>query len=139
MYKSLLAATTTAIMVLLLVTACAEEDEQIAVTEKVKKSTTVKTKAPDATVTKPKKTDKPAEQDAPIMNQPVDFSTPENISKTMQDIREQVGARTVRKMDSAMGYMMTYDLAVGRDEARMYKMLNGKTPNQIIAMGTKKR
>jgi len=147
MHKSLLALTTTATMVLLLVTACADKDEpsatvdnkQPAATEDVKKSATGETKVPVPKVKREKKTAKAFDADAPIMNQPVDFSTPESISKSLQAIREQAGARAVRKMESAMGYMLTYDLAVGRDEAKMYKKLNGKTPNEIIAMGTARR
>ncbi|RLC09754.1 MAG: hypothetical protein DRI24_21290, partial [Deltaproteobacteria bacterium] len=82
----------------------------------------------------PKKAARAAVQDAPIMNQAVDFSTPENIAKSLANIKDQAGARAARKVDSAMGYIMTYDLGVNRDEAKMYKKLNGKTPNQIIAM-----
>ncbi len=75
-----------------------------------------------------------ADPNATIMHQPVDFSTPEKVSQTLKNIREQAGARTARKLDAAMGYIMTYDLGVARDEAKMYKKLNGKTPSQIIAM-----
>ena len=145
MHKSPLAFATAAIMTLLLVTACAEEGKTTAitenaeapVTEKTKTLATVKTQATQSTAEK--SPPKEAGQDAPIMNQPVDFSTPENVAKTMQAIKEQAGGRAARKIDSVMGYMMTYDLGVGRDEAKMYKKLNGKTPNQIIAMGSARR
>jgi len=147
MHKSLLAVSTTAIMVLLLVTACAEEDRQSAsveekealVTAKAVTPEAPKVKAPVAAATETKQTEKTDIQALPIMNQPVDFSSPESVSKALAEIKEQAGARTVRKIESAMGHMMAYDLGVGRDEAKMYKKLNGKTPNQIIEIGTARR
>lgn len=136
MYKSVLTVTTTAIMVLLLVTACTEDDKEAVTVEKAEAPVIEK---PVVQAEAPKETAKPAGQSAPIMNQPVDFSTPEALSKTLQDIREQAGSRAVRQIESTMGHMMTYDLGVARDEAKMLKKLNGKTPNQIIAMGTARR
>jgi len=146
MHKSFLAATTTAIVTLLLLTGCADEDNQAAVDEnskpelagKVEHQGAEKTR-PVAEKAEPAKPAKDAGQDAPIMNQPVDFSTPESIAKTFKDIREEAGGRAVRRIEGAMGYIMTYDLSVARDEARMYKKLNGKTPNEIIAMGSARR
>jgi hypothetical protein len=32
-----------------------------------------------------------------------------------------------------MGYILAYDLSLGRDQEKMYKKLNGRTPNAIIA------
>lgn len=147
MYKSPLALVTPALMILLLVTACAEDGMQTTTTEKAEAPVTEKTKAPETKKEKApteqaiatKVAEKAPDMDAPIMNQPVDFSTPESVAKTMQAIREQAGPRAARKIESVMGYMMTYDLAVGRDEAKMYKKLNGKTPKQIIAMGSARR
>ena len=39
-----------------------------------------------------------------------------------------------RRVESKMGYLLTYDLSVGHNEAKLQKKLNGKTPNEIIAM-----
>jgi len=125
MHRSSMALSITGIMVLLLMSACTEESGDTAVIE-VKK-------APVAEVATPRG------ENASIMDEPVDFSTQERIARTMQNIREQAGAKAARKIDATMGHMMTYDLSVGRDEAKMYKKLNGKTPNQIIAMGTARR
>lgn len=136
MYQSPLALVTTALMILLLVTACAEDGTQTATVEKAEAPVVEKTEAPAKQASATKTAVKAPNMDAPIMNQPVDFSTPESLAKTMQAIKEQAGPRAARKIDSVMGYMMTYDLSVGRDEAKMLKKLNGKTPKQIIAMGS---
>ena len=68
------------------------------------------------------------------MDKPVNFSTAEDVEYTLLTIRDKEGDKAYKKIKSAMGYIMTYDLSVGRNEARMHKKLNGKTPNEIIAM-----
>jgi hypothetical protein len=32
-----------------------------------------------------------------------------------------------------LGYILAYDLSFARDKEKMYKKLNGRTPNAIIA------
>lgn len=71
---------------------------------------------------------------ASLMDQPVDFSTPENAEKHLQKIRAEAGEKQYRKIDSAIKYMLFYDLSVGQDKAKLYAKLDGKTPNEILAM-----
>jgi len=68
------------------------------------------------------------------MDQPVDFSSPESVEKTMENIRQQAGEKEASGVSSAIGYMVVYDLSVNRNKEKLYKKLDGKTPNQIIAM-----
>jgi hypothetical protein len=69
-----------------------------------------------------------------LMDQPVDFSTPEAAEKTLQNIREQEGEKPYKKLQSAMQYAMFYDLSVGNNKEKLLKKLDGKTPNEIVAM-----
>jgi hypothetical protein len=67
-----------------------------------------------------------------IMEQPVDFSSPEAIEATRENIRQQAGEESLYTLDSALKYIMFYDLSMNRDKEKLYKRMNGKTPNQII-------
>ena len=140
MPKTLIASLTTGILTMLLVTGCAEDSKDTVSTEPAETSTAPAKVSPAPAKVSPAQAavkeetaDTPALDDS-IMDEPVNFSTPEDVSKTLTNIRQKAGARASRKLDSAMGYIMTYDLGVARDEERMYKKLNGKTPNQIISM-----
>ena len=99
-------------MTLFLVTACAEEGGQESVTE----STT-----------------ETAQQDETLMNQPVDFSSLEAVEKTLQNIRDKEGDSAYNKLKNAMQYIKVYDLSVGNSNEKLYKKLDGRTPDQIIA------
>ena len=69
-----------------------------------------------------------------VMDQPVDFSSTENVDKTFENIRQQAGENSAKKLKSAMEYMMFYDLEVKRNKEVLHKKLDGKTPNEIIGM-----
>lgn len=68
-----------------------------------------------------------------VMDTPVNFSTPEDVEKSFQLISEQAGEDQLKGLKIALSYIMTYDLSVGHDKEKMYKKLNGRTPNQIIS------
>lgn len=74
-------------------------------------------------------------QDVSIMNQPVDFSSPEAVEKTMQKIRETEGDKASTRLESTMEYMLVYDLSVGHNEEKLHKKLDGMTPEEIISSG----
>ena len=132
MRKTLLASTMTGILAILLVTACAEDSKDGASTIAAESPTPAeKTEVPAANTHTKNNT---VNGNNPIMDEPVDFSTPEAIQKTLKRIQETAGATAAGRLDAAMGYILTYDLGVGHNEERMYKKLNGKTPNQIISM-----
>jgi len=69
-----------------------------------------------------------------VMDQAVDFSSPENVKKSLQTIREQAGEKQAGRVQNAMDYLIVYDLSIKRDKNKLYKKLNGKTPNEIIKM-----
>lgn len=126
MRKQLFISITTVTMVFFLLTACAEESKESVV------AATAETEVTDK-VTEPLASE--ASQDDSIMSQPVDFSTPESVETTLQNIREQAGAKAYRQLDGAMKYILYYDLSVKNNKDILYKKLDGKTPEQIIAKG----
>jgi hypothetical protein len=106
-------------MALFLITACAEDGAGAAVTAE---PVVAREEAGSAGATS-----------SNIMDQPVDFSTPENVDKSLQKIREQDGDKAFTRLDAAMQYILYYDLSLGGNKENMYKKLDGQTPNQIIA------
>jgi len=75
----------------------------------------------------------PAVGQVSVMDRPVDFSTPENVQKSLQAVREGAGNAAARDLNNALQYILTYDLSIGRDQAKLYKKLDGRTPRAIIA------
>lgn len=75
-----------------------------------------------------------AEPESSIMDQPVNFSTPEDVEKSIQNVREQEGDSAAKTLEGAMKYVLYYDLSLGGDKEKLYSKLDGKTPNQIISM-----
>jgi hypothetical protein len=121
MCKKLLTILSAGTMALFLVTACAEESEVT--------NSTVATKSE---LSSEKVTDSGNQSDS-LMNQPVNFSTPEDVEKTLQNIREKEGDKAYKQVKNAMQYIMYYDLSLKNDKEKLYKKLDGKTPEQIIA------
>lgn len=79
------------------------------------------------------KTEVIAEDSTSLMTQPVDFSSAEAVQATMENIREKEGNLPHTQLQNAMQYIMVYDLSVGNNKEKLYKKLNGRTPEQIIA------
>ena len=143
MRRKILTSITTGLVTLFILTACTENSEDAKLTKKssgetertdelVKKSSAPANKSTahrQAREFKPE----PRMPKHPIMNQPVDFSTPENVENTLKNIGELAGPQVVKQLESKMDYMMAYDLSVGHNKEKLYKKLNGKTPNEIIA------
>lgn len=73
------------------------------------------------------------EQSTSIMDQPVNFSTPEEVEKTLQNIRETEGVVAYKRLKNAMQYITFYDLSLGNSKEKMYQKLDGWTPTTIIA------
>ena len=144
--KALVSAISTALLLTML-TACAEDDQSNNATNK-----TLETgKAVTDTQPAENRTDRPARpqrsepkaatpkaltgfQSAAIMSKPVDFSSPENITNSMQAIQTEAGDEASARVDGAIDYMLVYDLSVGGNKQKLYEKLNGKTPNEILNM-----
>jgi hypothetical protein len=117
-------------MILVLAPACAEQDNEAEAATSSKPATQV-TAAADAAETTPVAA--ATDGALSIMDMPVNFSTPEDVEKSMEAVRQQAGEAAARDLTNAMGYILAYDLSLGRDQEKMYKKLNGRTPNAIIA------
>jgi len=68
-----------------------------------------------------------------VLDQPVDFSSPEAVDESIDKVRQEAGEKKAREMTVAMKYILTYDLSVGHNKEKMHKKLDGSTPNEIIA------
>lgn len=112
MFKKLFITISAGSMALFLITACAEETNE---------STAMESSLDTG------------HQDASIMNQPVDFSSPEAVEKTLQNIRETEGDKAYNRLESTMQYMLVYDLSVGHNEEKLHKKLHGMTPEEILS------
>lgn len=127
MRKTLFTSIVTGTMALFLMNACAEESND---TEAVAKQVVVTEDAvvvtEDAGVT--------VDQGSAIMDQPVNFSTPEDVENSLQKVRDQAGDTAYTNVNNAMKYVLYYDLSLKNNKEKMYKKLNGKTPSEIIQM-----
>ena len=147
MLKNALVSATTAALLLVMLTACSDDEQSQRSADKVATSNAgASANAAGEAKSKravrpqretPKKAPPPkleAFQSAAVMSQPVDFSTPENVASTMTAIEEGAGEQASSRVESAIGYLLVYDLSVSRNKQKLYEKLNGKTPNDIIAM-----
>ncbi len=80
----------------------------------------------------------PAAVNPGIMDEAMDGSSVEAFEADMAKVREQAGKLPYDQLKGAVGYMLTYDLALNRDKAKLYRRLDGKTPNEIIALSRAK-
>jgi len=117
-------------LILFLAPACAKQDDGAGAT--VENKAAAEKAAPVPAADKPQAA-KPAATDMSIMDQPVNFSTPEDVDKSIEAVRQQAGDAAARDLKNALGYILTYDLSLGRNKDKMYQKLNGRTPNEIIA------
>ena len=107
-------------MALFLVSACAEDSKD-------PETTTAQVSAPEGA-------GNAGDHSTSIMDQPVDFSTAENVEISLQKIREQGGDQAYKTLNNAMKYLKYYDLSISNNMEKLYKKLDGKTPNEIVAM-----
>jgi hypothetical protein len=120
MRKTLYISLATGTMTLLLTAACAEDSKS-----------PLNTTEPVFSPTKDGLTDGETNS---IMDQPVNFSTPEEVEKSMQKISDEGGEGAQKSLENAMKYILYYDLSIGGKKENLYKKLDGKTPNEIIGM-----
>lgn len=128
MYKKLITALSIVTLTVFLIPACAEQDNGAEASPDTA-TTDVVESAPAA-----EKAELADGESVSVLDQPVDFSTAENVEKSIEKVRQEMGDSKARQLSIAMKYILTYDLSVGHDKEKMYKKLNGSTPNEIIAM-----
>jgi hypothetical protein len=117
-------------LVLVLAPACAQQDNEA--DTKANAKPVAESPAP-ASAGETAQSTGAAGSDMSIMDKPVNFSTPENVDKSIEAVRLGAGEKAARDLNNALKYILTYDLSLGRDKAKMYQKLNGRTPNEIIA------
>jgi len=121
-------------MVLILTPACAKQDQ-----EADAKANAQPAAEASAAVSGPASAGEAAEaaetagSDMSIMDKPVNFSTPEDVDKSIEAVRLEAGDKAARDLNNALKYILAYDLSLRRDKEKMYQKLNGRTPNEIIA------
>jgi len=117
-------------LVLVLAPACAEQGNEAGAATDGKPA--VETAAP-APAAQAEEAAAAESEGVSIMDKPVNFSTPEDVDKSIEAVREQAGEAEARTLTNALGYILAYDLSIGRDKEKRYQKLNGRTPNEIIA------
>lgn len=116
-------------MTMVLVPAFAEQDAD---TDTVK-STTQTEETSGAITEVEKATAEAGEEQGSVMDLPVDFSSPEMVEESMEKVRQEAGDDAARELSNALGYILAYDISLRGNKEKMYKKLNGRTPNAIIA------
>jgi len=117
-------------MVLFLAPACAQQDNEADANASAKPA--AESSAP-ASAGETVNTVETAGNDKSIMDKPVNFSTPEDVEKSIEAVRLGAGDKAARDLNNALKYILAYDLSVSHDKEKMYQKFNGRTPNEIIA------
>ena len=68
-----------------------------------------------------------------IMAQPMNGKSVSDFEASMKQVEEQASTAEYRKLKNAIGYHLTYDFEVKRNKEKLYRKLDGQTPNQIIS------
>jgi hypothetical protein len=131
MFKNFFTVITILTMILLGAPACAEQDKG-GDTGSVSEQTSITGAAADTQEAARSGGETAAKQQS-IMDMPVNFSTPEDVEKSIEKVRQEAGEAEALRLTNALGYILAYDLSLGRDKEKMYKKLDGRTPNAIIA------
>jgi len=118
-------------MVVFLAPACAQQDNEA--DAKASDKPAAESAAPAVAAEQAEATGAPAGGDVSVMDQPVDFSTPEDVEKSIEAVRLGAGDKAARDLNNALKYILAYDLSLRHDKEKMYQKLNGRTPNEIIA------
>ena len=126
MFKKLFTAFSIVTLTLILVPACAEQNADA----ETVKSTTQTVETSSVSVEAAAEAD--GEQ-VSVMDLPVDFSSPEKVEESIEKVRQEAGDDAARDLSNALGYILAYDLSVSRNKEKMYKKLDGRTPNAIIS------
>lgn len=133
MHHKILIPLTTAVLSLSLLSACSDEAAdspaakatQPAAQEIDKKTTEKKAVTPAA---------KPDSGVVDVMDMPMNFSTPATTKKSFLAVKVEAGGMEVSKLLQALKYLQKTDKSVNHNKQKLYKKLNGKTPNEIMRL-----
>ena len=120
MFKKLLTAASIVTITLFLLPACAKQDNA--------PETTADASAPMSV------NQETQGGQGSVMDQPVNFSSQDEVNKSIEKVRQQVGDAEANELNKALGVILTQDMSLRQDKDRLFRKLNGKTPNEIIAM-----
>jgi hypothetical protein len=126
MFKKLLTAASIVIITLFLLPACAKRDNTPETTADSGQTT-------DASAPMSVNQETQGGQGS-VMDQPVNFSSQKEVNKSIEKVRQQVGDAEANELNKALGVILTQDMSLRQDKDRLFRKLNGKTPNEIIAM-----
>ena len=129
MVRNLIVTISVCFMILTLTSACTEQDKSAEAAPTMEQSN----KATTATASVATLETPGTGEAVWIMDTPVNFSTPEDVENVMDLVRTQAGEAQASRLSNALRYILNYDPSLGRDKEKMYKKLNGRTPNEIIA------
>ena len=118
-------------IILVLTPACAKQDQEADTTASAKPA--VEATAPASAGETAQAAGDAAGSDMSVMDKPVNFSTPEDVEKSIEAVRLGAGDKAARDLNNALKYILAYDLSIRHDKEKMYQKLNGRTPNEIIA------
>lgn len=126
MFKKLLTVASIVTITLFLLPACEKQGNEA-------ETTAVSVQTKDAPVSKPENRETQAAQGS-VMDQPVNFSSQRAVNQSIEKVRQQVGDAEADELNKALGVILTRDMSLRQDKDRLFRKLNGKTPNEIIAM-----
>ena len=126
MFKKLLTAASIVTITLFLLPACAKRDN-------VPETTADSGQTTDASAAMSVNQKTQGGQGS-VMDQPVNFSSQKEVNKSIEKVRQQVGDAEANELNKALGVILTQDMSLRQDKDRLFRKLNGKTPNEIIAM-----
>lgn len=120
MFKKLITAVSIVTITLFLLPACSDDTETAAQTTDASGSTTVNQRTPGG--------------HSAVMNLPVNFSSQKEVNKSIEKVRQQAGDVEANELEKALEVILPQHMTQRREKDKLLKLLNGKTPNEIIAM-----
>ena len=118
MFRKLITAVSIVTITLFLLPACSEQGDD-------SETAAQTTDAPDQRI---------AGGHSAVMNLPVDFSSQKEVNKSIEKVRQQAGDVEANKLERALEIILPQHMTQRREKDKLLKILNGKTPNEIIAM-----
>ena len=126
MFKKLLTAASIVTITLFLLPACAKQDN-------VPETTADSGQTTDASAALSVNQETQGGQGS-VMDQPVNFSSQKEVNKSIEKVRQQAGDVEANELERALEIILPQHMTQRREKDKLLKILNGKTPNEIIAM-----
>lgn len=79
----------------------------------------------------------PATSGSAIMGEAMDGSSTATFEKGLEKVQTEATSAEYKTLQSAIKYLLMYDLSVKKNKAALYQKLDGKTPAEIIAKASR--